>query len=139
MVHKVNEVKFSQKRSSTLWKFYSKFQRKILKKKKVKDWIRKTVFEKKHQKTWVYTNHWIFLKEESGWLKLHFPLKDFIMGEDFIRPRRKIHREKIHRNSFNKILSKVRRNTSPQKRWEILSRENTGKNLKISKTGMADR
>ena len=79
----------------------------------------------------------------------------------FLRPRRKIHREKTRRNSVNEIklgeipvrknIGKIMQNVDSLRltpksakltyypTLRIQSRENTGKDLKISKTGMADR
>ena len=114
--------------------FTQNFKRKILKERKVKDQIRKIVSQKKHPRTWIYTNHSIFLKEVSGLLKLYFPLKDLIMEGYFWLSLGNIFcgflvvsfflrgvfcsPEKNSEKLINENLSKVRWNTSPQKRWK---------------------
>ena len=76
-----------------------------------------------------------FLKELSGFQKLHLPLKDYmdgyywlslvehffagsLPGVFFSQAKEKIHQEKLRRNSVNENSSKVRRNTTPKECWK---------------------
>ena len=119
-------------RSSTYQRFYSNFQRKISSQKKGKSRIKSEKLPPSLPRIWVYTKHVISLKELSRLQSLHFPLKEYIdryfwlsLDEHFLQAffpvffsKRKYTAKKPHRNSVNENSSKVRRNTSPQKRWK---------------------
>ena len=84
MVHKVNDVKFSHNKSSTCQKFYSKFQRKILKEKTVKNQIQKIASQKKHPKTWVLYESFDFSEGGMGAVKIAFSLERLYYGRIFL-------------------------------------------------------